>query len=523
MKTNRFILLFTVFLSTQLIAATSQYTLSLRDNPSNSIVIGWSGDNGTVYYGTTDYSTNYASYPNSQVTDRTASAHGITRRFVRLSGLLPKTTYYFVIRDANNQVSARFKFITLSDNPMDPVTFISGGDTRDGFKIFGQYVEDCPSGSCLEQKRKGNRLVAKLRPDFVAFNGDFVMNQVTSNTMNEWNEWLNDWQLTNAADGRMFPMTFTQGNHEDNQDMYNLFDVPVEEYYSLSINNGLIQLYLLNSELNACSNTAQLNWFSNDLMNHTGTANDPYWKFVQYHIPTFAMGNSYGLVSDQMTCWVSLFEQYGVKLVTESHTHITKWTYPCVANSGGNDFQTDANGIVYIGEGQWGAPHRTLDFTGANQKSYIRNQDVFDNFFYIRVTPVQATIQTIPFDGNENVAASASDEMGKVLPNGVATWNPSNGNTVVLQNPGAGVPTINTVKASISPNPAQKVIEIKSSVSLADAKLELYNGLGKMVKKEEIKSNGTYTLNIEDLAPGQGQLVIKYKNGRIETIRFVKN
>lgn len=520
---NRFTLLFLCLgITYSLFSATSQYTLSLRDDPSSSVVVGWSGDNGSVYFGTIDQGTNYALYPNQQASDRTATAHGITRRFVRLTGLQPNTTYYFVIRDANNQVSARFKFKTLSNNSSDPVSFISGGDTRDGFKIFGNYVEDCPSGSCLEQKRKGNRLVAKLRPDFVAFNGDFVMNQVTSNTTAEWNEWLTDWQLTITSDGRMFPMTFTQGNHEDNQDMYNLFDVPMEEYYSLSINNGLVQFYMLNSELNACSNAAQLSWFTNDLINHTNTANDPSWKFVQYHIPTFAMGNSYGLVNDQLSCWVNLFEQYGVKLAMESHTHITKWSYPCVANSAETDFELNANGIVYIGEGQWGAPHRTLDFTGGNQKSYVRDQAVFDNFYYIKVTPAQATIQSIPFDGNENIQASTSDEIGKDLPVGVTTWNPSNGNSIILSNPNAGLMDKKEIAASLSPNPAQKTIAISSKSNLIGAKIELYNALGKFIKRDEVKTNGAFILNIEELPAGQGQLIIKYTDGRIETLRFIK-
>lgn len=237
MKITNFTFVIALLIGLNLNAATSQYTLSFRDDPSNSIVVGWSGDNGTVYYGTTDFGTTYASYPNNKITDRTASAHGINRKFARLSNLLPNTLYYFVVRDAGGTVSARFKFKTLSDNPNDPIAFISGGDTRDGFKVFGSYVESCPSGNCVEQKRKGNRLVAKIRPDFVAFNGDFIMNQVTSNTLTEWNEWLNDWQLTISTDGRMYPMTFTQGNHEDNQDVYNLFDVPMEEYYAINVNN----------------------------------------------------------------------------------------------------------------------------------------------------------------------------------------------------------------------------------------------------------------------------------------------
>lgn len=504
-------------------AATSQYTLSYRDNPGTTIVIGWSGDNGTVHFGTTDFGTNANSYPNQQGTDRQATAHGINRKFVRLTGLTPNTTYYFVIKDVNNQVSARFKFVTLSNNPNDPVSFISGGDTRDGFKVFGAYVEDCPSGNCLEQKRKGNRLVAKIRPDFIAFNGDFVMNQVTSNTNAEWNEWLNDWQLTISTDGRMYPMTFTQGNHEDNADMYNLFDIPIEEYYSLSIHNGLLRLYMLNSELNACSNAQQLTWLTNDLQTHTNTANDPTWKFVQYHIPTFAMGNSYGLVGDQMSCWVNLFEQHNVRLAMESHTHITKWTFPCVANSSDTDFEQNANGIVYIGEGQWGAPHRSLDFTGANQKPYVRAQGVFDNFYFIRVTPQQTTIQSVLFDGNENLTALTSDSLGKQLPGGILVWNPASGNQVVLQNNTGGLNNNGkTLFSKISPNPVVNILNVESKNAMQDAVIEIYNGLGKLVKSETVKSNKKHQIDLTNMPAGQGNVIVKFKDGRIESHTFVK-
>ncbi|MEN9303464.1 MAG: hypothetical protein RL264_1893 [Bacteroidota bacterium] len=502
--------------------ATNHYTLSYRDNPSTTIVIGWSGDDAIVYYGTTDFGTTVSSYPNQKTVDRQATAHGINRKFARLTGLSPKTTYYFVIKDVNNVVSARFKFVTLSDNPNDPVSFISGGDTRDGFKVFGAYVEDCPSGNCLEQKRKGNRLVAKLRPDFIAFNGDFVMNQVTSNTNAEWTEYLNDWQLTISSDGRMYPMTFTQGNHEDNQDMYNLFDIPMEEYYALTINNGLLRLYMLNSELNACSNTQQLNWFTNDLQNNTNTANDPTWKFVQYHIPTFAMGNSYGLVGDQMSCWVNLFEQYKIRLAMESHTHITKWTYPCKANSSDTDFQLDNEGIVYIGEGQWGAPHRTLDFTGNNQKPYIRAQGVFDNFYFIRVTPQQTSIKSVLFNGNENLTALTSDDLGKELPAGTQVWSPSTGNEIVIQNNGVGLKELKGLSAKIYPNPVISTLTIESSKSLTNATIEVYNGLGKLVKTEQVKSTSKLEIDLQQMPAGQGNLVIKFSDGKIENHYFVK-
>jgi len=522
MKITNLMFVFALLLGLNLNAATNQYTLSFRDDPSNSIVVGWSGDDATVHYGTTDFGTTYASYPSSKTVDRTASAHGINRKFARLSGLTPNTIYYFVVRDAGGTVSARYKFKTLSDNPNDPVAFISGGDTRDGFKVFGSYVESCPSGNCLEQKRKGNRLVAKIRPDFIAFNGDFIMNQVTSNTTAEWTEWLNDWQLTVSTDGRMYPMTFTQGNHEDNQDVYNLFDVPMEEYYAINVNNGLLRLYMLNSELNACSNTAQLDWFTTDLQNYTNTSNPPKWKFVQYHIPTFAMGNGYGLVSDQMSCWVNLFEQYGVKLCMESHTHITKWTLPCKKNSADTDFVPDPEGIVYIGEGNWGAPHRTLDFTGNNTKPYIRDQEVFDNFFYIRVNSNQTTIQCVKFDGEENVTANTSDDLGKELPSNVVLWNPANGNNIVMVNEVIGLNENSISFSSVSPNPTKNFVKVSLSKTSNSGKVLVYNALGKEVLNQKFDNTQEVKVDLEKMNAGTYYLFVKTNEGKVESHRVVK-
>lgn len=464
-----------------LYANTSQFTLSYRDDPATTVTIGWSGDEGQVYFGNVDFGNNYLNYPNSVSIDRSGTAHGLTRHFVRLTGLTPNTIYYFVVRDINNQTSSRYYFRTLSDDENVPLSFISGGDTRDGFKLLGIYIEDCPSGDCREMRRKGNQMVAKLRPDFVAFNGDFVMNQITSNTTQEWNNWLDEWQLTITDDGRLFPMTFTQGNHEDNLDIYNFFDVPIEEYYALNFHNNLLRLYLLNSELNACSNAEQLNWLSQDLQNNTGTNFDPFWKFVNYHVPTYSMGNGYGLAQEQMTCWVPLFESYNVRLIMESHGHLTKWTYPCVSNSNQDDFEIDMeNGIVYIGEGQWGAPHRTLDFTGVNQKSYVRDQGVFDNFFWIRVTPSQTKVQCVPFNELENILAIGDNSLGKELNTDIAVWNPSNGDALILNNELSALTNKTTNDIEVFPTLSDGKFKVEAKDNEID-QIILTNSLGKIV------------------------------------------
>lgn len=519
-----FLILLSVF-STYVSAETNRYALSFRDDPATTIVIGWGGDEGTVYYGTTDHGTDYTAYPMSNGVDRIGNKHGHDRKFARLANLSPNTMYYFVIRDANGETSQRFKFRTLSDDPNQPVSYITGGDSRDGFKAFGVYVESCPSGDCLEQRREGNKLVAKIRPDFIAFNGDYVMNQITSNTRVEWNGWFDDWQLTVSDDGRMYPTMHTQGNHEDNSDMYHMFDVPQEEYYILDIHGGLLRMYFLNSELNACSDASQLNWLVNDFELHTtgGTA-DPRWKFVQYHIPTFAMGNGYGLVADQMSCWVNLFEQYGVKLVSESHTHITKWTYPCKANSGGTDFVLDDDGIVYIGEGQWGAPHRNLDFTGASKKPFVRAQEVFDNFFYIRVTPTETSIKSVKFENAENVTDTENNELGGLLPTNVSIWSPDSGNEIILKNEGetTQISSQQNNILNIYPNPVTTELTINLQSYEEDLTVEFYNSLGKLCFQTK-KSGKDITINVDELCSGINHMYIRFKSGDVINTKVIKN
>ena len=502
-------------------AATSHYTLSYRDDPATTITIGWSGDDGIVHYGTTDNGTNYSSYTYNHATDRALTHKGQNRKFSRLTGLLPNTLYYFVIHDVNSNTSQRFKFHTLSDNPNDPVSFISGGDTRDGFSLLGIYIEDCPSGDCRQRRKDGNAIVAKIRPDFVAFNGDFVQNQITSDVFQEWSNWLDDWQLTISSDGKMYPLVLTQGNHEDNSDMYNLFDIPQDEYYSLNFHNGLFRFYSLNSEVGACDNT-QLNWLTNDLQNYTNTALEPYWKIAQHHNPTYAMA-LYGLNQDQMDCWIDKFELYEIDLVLESHSHTTKWSWPCLRNANNAAFEVDhTNGIVYIGEGQWGAPHRSLSYTGTSQKPWIRDQDVFDNFFFIRASKDTIQIESVSFENTASIASINDDILGSFLPNGTTTWNPSNGNTIYITKTNIGITETTNSITKVYPNPSKSIIQIEFNKTLKNNTLEIYNSLGKLCVKETINNLNSYQLNIGNLCNGVNYILIKDNKGNIESHKIIK-
>lgn len=501
---------------------TEYYTLAYRDDPATSLVIGWSGDIGTVHYGIADFGTNFSAYPFTKSVDRTGGAHGITRHFARLTGLSPNTLYYFVIHDQAGNTSDRFYFRTLSDDRDDPVSFISGGDTRDGFKLFGIYTEDCPSGNCLDKRRDGNKLVAKIRPDFISFTGDFVMNQITSNTFDEWTTWLTDWQLTITNDGRMFPVAFSRGNHEDMFDVHEMFDIPFDEFYSLNIHGGLIRMYTLNSELDACSDISQLNWLTNDLQTHTGTLNDPCWKFANYHTPTLAIGKNGDLSQAQMDCWVPLFQQYKVRLVMESDSHSTKWTYPCEGNAAGDDFETSADpheGVVYIGEGQWGAPHREIYYTGNEAKPYVRDAGTFDNFFFIRVTKEETRIRCVKFENVNGVFSILDNELGTGLPSNAVLWNPPNGGEVVLTKPidVTGVEDLQTQVSKVFPTVVSEEVTVDFGSTVNEATVEVYNSLGKLCYSQKVENTSSEKLLLNDACIGVCYLYIRFSDGNIES------
>ncbi len=207
--------------------------LSWRDDPSTTMVIGWNqvgGSDPEVRYDTEDHGRKASAYRMHQPPDRVVDYREMNNHFVRLENLKSDTAYYFVISDSHG-VSRRFWFSTAPDTPK-PFTFIAGGDSRSQPKF----------------RREGNRLVAKLRPLFILFGGDYT----GSGTPEEWDSWFTDWQLTISEDGRLYPIIATHGNHEnkDMQMMDKLFDTPhPDQYDSIGFAGDLMRIWGLNSEL----------------------------------------------------------------------------------------------------------------------------------------------------------------------------------------------------------------------------------------------------------------------------------
>lgn len=405
---KRILTLLVVLIGLQVTASNDKYRLTLRGNPATSIVIGWnqiSGSNPTVYYGTIDYGTNYNSYPNAKSPDRTVSYKSMNNTFARLTGLQPNTAYYFVVRDSQG-TSERFWFKTA---PADKsrLSFIAGGDSRNN----------------RTPRRNANRLVAKLKPHAVLFGGDMTDNDSSS----QWQTWFNDWQLTIASDGRMFPIIAARGNHEDsNNSIYNLFDVPSSSiYYAITFGDNLVRTYTLNTEISISGN--QTTWLQNDLNSNTNTV----WKMAQYHKPMRPHVSYKSEGNSQYSNWAQLFYNEGVKLVIECDAHTVKTTWPVRPSTGsGNDegfVRDDQNGTVYAGEGCWGAPLRSND----DNKNWTRNSARFNQFKWIFIDEDKIETRTIKVDNASEVGSVSNNNVFQI-PSNLDVWNPSNGSVVTI-------------------------------------------------------------------------------------------
>ncbi len=381
----------------------------LRNNPSNSMVIGWnqiSGNSPTVYYGMEDFGTDFEKYPNHQLPDRIIEFRGMNNHFVRLKNLVPNTAYYFIIKDSEGS-SKRFWFKTAPGNNQQ-LSIISGGDSRNHRMA----------------RQNANKLVAKLKPHVVLFGGDMTL----GDTNKQWQEWMNDWQLTIASDNRLFPVIAARGNHEkEDKSIYNLFDTPSERnYYSVPVGNDFLRIYTLNTEI--AIEGGQTNWLKNDLKATKNTI----WKIVQYHKPMRPHTSGKREGNPQYIAWASLFYKNNVHLVVECDAHTVKTTWPVKPSTKeGSDegfIRDDINGTVYVGEGCWGAPLRKND----DNKTWTRNSGMFNQFKWIFVSNDKIVCRTVRTDNAEEVAELSNENVFE-LPNNIDIWNPTNGAVVEIK------------------------------------------------------------------------------------------
>jgi len=327
--------------------------------------------------------------------------------FVRIVNLEPGAAYTFRIVDSEGK-SQDYWFSTASASQDAKLSFLAGGDSR----------------TFREPRQRGNRMVAKVRPDGVIFAGDMI----NHGNDEEWQNWLDDWQHTIAEDGRVTPIIAARGNHEKkNADLHKLFDVPSRKvYYDLRFAGGLMQLYTLNTEM--AIKSGQTRWLKKTMAEKSaGTI----WSIVQYHRPARPHIARKPEGKTQYEKWIPVFEKNGVKLVIECDSHTHKITWPIrKSDDEGNDegFVKDSSkGIVYVGEGCWGAPLQTND----DDKSWTRDSGRINQVKWIVVSKKQLELRTIEFDNVDEVS-SVSDSDRFSPPAGIKLRKIGDSDVVVI-------------------------------------------------------------------------------------------
>jgi hypothetical protein len=289
-----------------------------------------------------------------------------TVRRAKLTGLRPDATYELRVG-----ASPIYRYRTLPARLTRHVRFAVGGDTRADSTDFGPM----------------NRIVASRDVDFVVFGGDLAYSNGDPRLVAREESWFETITRTLVArNRRLIPVIVAIGNHEvysnrstspeamrvTRETGVHVGDAPYftalhaharPPHYSVIDVSDYLSLVLLNSGHTAPVSGAQTDWLREVLSRRV----DVPHVFPVYHVPgypsvrTFS-GNTSRLVREN---WSPLFERNGIRVAFENHDHIYKRSYPI---SGG---RRDSTGVVYLGDGSWGAPPRRVGRDQAVPAWYI--------------------------------------------------------------------------------------------------------------------------------------------------------
>lgn len=350
-------------------------------------------------------------FRNSASVSSSNTAKGMNTHIVRLNGLKPNAKYFFCIKDSEGY-SRVYHVSTVPGKEDEPLSFVAGGDSRDRRQI----------------RLKANQMVAKLKPHAVLFNGDMIGIDIPT----QWIEWFEDWEATISSDGRITPLVVTRGNHElSNKVFVDLFDVPNKKvFYSTEFGGKLLHIVSLNSEIYKFGK--QKIFLRSALKNHA----DYTWQIAQYHRPVRAHVSHKKEMETQYRNFVPLFEKYAnLKLCLENDSHTCKTTWPIIRDNGpGSDegfIRNDSIGIVYVGEGCWGAPLRPADDT----KCWTRDAASINQVNWIFVSKQKIEVRTVMYENVDQVA-ELTEETRFSMPENIDIWDPSNGAVITILNSG---------------------------------------------------------------------------------------
>ncbi|KAJ6251651.1 purple acid phosphatase [Anaeramoeba flamelloides] len=306
-------------------------------------------------------------YGLSTESDYTSSTTGITYEiefddkrwihYVSLTGLTPNTIYRLIAGDSSDDTNwtdeKQFKTTpqSLTD---DSLLFVSGGDTN-----------------VVEEMNGVTEEMAKLDPSFVIFGGDIALADGNIFCYRKWDKWFDYWDKYALSDGRSIPFIPIVGNHEVLngyryksepdltfaplfyaffQSSTTLLNNPYKQksYNSYRINNEVAVIGLDTNHIYTIEE--QNDWIDSEFSDliKDGVKH----IFPTYHIPAYPSDDDYDVSKSAVVRenWCEKFEQYGVRLAFENHSHMVKKTVP-IKNS---KKVSSEEGVYYVGDGAWG-------------------------------------------------------------------------------------------------------------------------------------------------------------------------
>jgi len=202
-----------VVLGSPVKAVTQNYRLILTESPTTSITIGWEliagcPDTQRIYYDTVDHGQDTSAYRFQMPVTASYFHQGIENYFSTLKDLQPSTRYYFVVAE-DEGISDRFWFQSLSNNKNSWRAYWTSPDLH---QSPGEWM-------------KLNSRISEENLDFVLADGLAGLQ-----TEKDWRQWLENWQVSVTANGRITPLLLVGNLTSDIQYLFNLSEKPVYTY-----------------------------------------------------------------------------------------------------------------------------------------------------------------------------------------------------------------------------------------------------------------------------------------------------
>ena len=219
------------------------------------------------------------------------------------------STIYYKIYDSQAALwTSQRSFKTASDPTSNKFNFTAMGDSRT------YYTDWQTIGNCA----------AVTTSDFVLFGGDLVDDGSNSTYYDTWFDFGSNFLSKKLV-------YYTIGNHESTASVaglsnyMGLFTMPGnKEYFSFTHGNALFMV--INSE--KPGNAGQLSWVQSTLVANS----DKTWKFILFHKPFFTGPAHIGEMDGYFSTLWKAFDDYGVDMIFNGHTHNYQRTKPINRN-----------------------------------------------------------------------------------------------------------------------------------------------------------------------------------------------